>query len=283
MSAVTANRDDSPSDPRAHLDYRSGWRPAVVAGIVAVLAVAVGGIALANSLRGHDDPTPTPSPQAAGHSDSASPSPLPSRTTRPSRSPRPSATTSARRSPSATTSTAATDWPTSYPFFAKTVSSSRALPSREAWLRDVAATLAKSRVRDYLHYRASGGGDKLAINLDIDNTVNQTRFRGAAVPPMASLIAEAHRLGYGILFNTGRDEKIRGNTLALLRHDGYPVDGLCMRRSGEPIAHSKQRCRDEYARRGWTLVANIGNTPPDMAGDGFEMGVPLPNYRMALP
>ena len=85
-------------------------------------------------------------------------------------------------------------------------------------------------------------------------------------------------LGYGILYNTGREDRIRRRTLALLHRDGLPVDGLCMRRSGENLVHSKQRCRDEYARSGWTLVENIGNNPTDLAGDGYELGIMLPNY-----
>ena len=157
--------------------------------------------------------------------------------------------------------------------------SSNTLPGKDAWLADVAATLDRSHAREYLLQRARSGGGRLAINLDIDNTVNETHYSGSgAIPSMGDLIEQAHRLGYGILYNTGREDRIRRRTLALLHRDGLPVDGLCMRRSGENLVHSKQRCRDEYARSGWTLVENIGNNPTDLAGDGYELGIMLPNY-----
>lgn len=167
---------------------------------------------------------------------------------------------------------------TSFPVFGHTVESSDTLPGKDAWLADVAATLDQSRASAYLLQRARSGHGRLAINLDIDNTVNESHYGGSAIPSMYDLVQQAHRLGYGILFNTGREDRIRTRTLALLHRDGLPVDGLCMRRSGEGLVHGKQRCRDEYARAGWTLVENIGNNPTDLAGDGYELGIMLPNY-----
>ncbi len=145
-------------------------------------------------------------------------------------------------------------------------------------MRDVGASLTNAGARDYLAQRARSGEKRLAINLDIDNTVHETYFNGGVIPPMYDLLRYAHELGYAILFNTGRMEGNRAATLSLLRNDGLPVDGLCMRRSGEKLTSSKQRCRAEYARAGWTLVENIGNMSTDFAGTGYELGVVLPRY-----
>ena len=211
----------------------------------------------------------------------ATPSTHPSASSSPNPSVRPHHPRDQHSTPTPTPSP--TPSPTTFPIFGRTVESSTTLPSKGVWLADVVATLERSRASQYLLQRARSGDGRLAINLDIDNTVNETHYSGSgAIASMADLIDEAHRLGYGILYNTGREERIRRRTLALLHRDGLPVDGLCMRRSGEGLVHSKQRCRDEYARAGWTLIENIGNNPTDLAGDGYELGIMLPNYGRRL-
>ncbi|HEX7738278.1 MAG TPA: HAD family acid phosphatase [Marmoricola sp.] len=264
-------------DPGRHLDYRQGGRSAVIAGALAALAAIVGATALAVSLHDHhhDDPagqgvsrptaSPTPTPSAT-----ASPTKRASHKPRPERSSAP---------PSPTPVITAT----SFPVMGHTVESTKGLPSKAGWLADVAATLEQSHAADYLRQRAASGQSHLAINLDIDNTVNESHYSGiGAIPPMAELISLAHDLGYAVLFNTGRSEKLHNSTVALLNRDGFPVDGLCMRQPGEGLVHSKQRCRARYRSQGWTLVENIGNHPTDLTGSGYELGIMLPNYGMRL-
>jgi len=152
------------------------------------------------------------------------------------------------------------------------------VPSKQQWLRDVHTAMTKSGARAYLLRRAASGQKRLALNLDIDNTVNETHFRGRAIPEMLAFTRLAHRHGVAVLFNTGRRTRLRTATLALLRRDGFRVDGLCMRRAGEGLVHSKKRCRRQYAAQGWRLIENIGNNPTDLRGHGYERGVLLPNY-----
>ena len=152
------------------------------------------------------------------------------------------------------------------------------VPSKKRWLRDVHRALHKAHARHYLSVRAESGESGLAINFDIDNTVLATRFGGGAIPEMLRFTRFAHRLGYAILFNTGRSEEQRAKTLAQLRRNHFRVDGLCMRQAGEKLVPSKKRCRREYAQQGWTLVENVGNNPSDMQGHGYERRVRLPNY-----
>jgi hypothetical protein len=152
------------------------------------------------------------------------------------------------------------------------------IPSKKRWLRDVHKALHKAHARHYASVRAQSGEAKLAINFDIDNTVIASHFGGGAIPEMLRFTRFAHRLGYAILFNTGRNESARAKTLAELRRNHFRVDGLCMRQTGERLVPSKKRCRREYIQQGFTLVENVGNSPSDMQGRGYERRVRLPNY-----
>jgi hypothetical protein len=283
IAAVPTNPEDPERPPGRHLDVRRTWRrdalgtpggrrSAVIA-VIAIVAAAVvaGGLVVVGVLR---DRATTTGKAPVGMADRITPSATATRTPTPTTAASATGTTRPTTTPSAQHSTA------TKPRHALVgpVESSARLPSKDQWLRDVAATLDKAEARDYLTERAGSGEKKLAINLDIDNTVHETYYNGGVIPAMHDLLQYAHSLGYGILFNTGRMDGNRAATLALLQRDGLPVDGLCMRRRGEKLAASKQRCREEYAQDGWALVENIGNMPTDFTGTGYELGVMLPRY-----
>jgi predicted secreted acid phosphatase len=153
------------------------------------------------------------------------------------------------------------------------------VPSRDQWLADVKTAMAGSRA--YVRQRVAerGPDEKLAINFDIDNTVLATYYDGGgAIPLMARFSKFLQRQGVAMVFNTGRVASQRSSTLAQLKRNGFPVAGLCLRGQGKTLIYGKQRCRDSFAARGWTLIANVGNNDTDFSGDGYEKAYVLPNY-----
>ncbi len=155
------------------------------------------------------------------------------------------------------------------------------MPSRTAWLHDTVTAL--SGARPYVANRAAKGGQKLALNLDIDNTSLQSYYApGKAIPATLRLTRYAKSKGIYILFNTGRNVSMRKKTIAQLRKAGFVVDGLCAHYKGEPLAKSKQRCRQSFVNNGFTIIANIGNRSTDFTGKNYERSYRLPNYGNRL-
>jgi len=159
----------------------------------------------------------------------------------------------------------------------------RKVPTREQWLADVKAAMKGSR--DYVRGRvaAKTADEKLAINFDIDNTVIATYYDGGgAIPKMARFSRFLQRQHVAMVFNTGRSADQRSRTLNQLTGVGFPVAAVCLRNKGETLPAGKQRCRDSFIDRGWTLIANIGNNDTDFVGDGYERAFRLPNYGGVL-
>jgi predicted secreted acid phosphatase len=160
------------------------------------------------------------------------------------------------------------------------------VPPRDQWLSDVRAAMQGSRA--YVRQRvaeaeaAEAGGaepQRLAISFDIDNTVLATYYDGGGpIRFMLRFATFADDHGVTPLFNTGRKRSLRADTLRELREAGYPVTGLCMRRAGELVTHSKQRCRKRFVSRGFTLIAAIGNNDADFEGGNYDRAYRLPNY-----
>jgi len=151
----------------------------------------------------------------------------------------------------------------------------RKVPSREQWLKDVKGSGA------YLRKRTESGDTGLAVNFDIDNSSIASYYDGhlaGAIPRILKFATVAQNLGVVLVFNTGRLNVQRERTLTQLTDAGYDVAALCMRKKGETIPHGKQRCRNRFAKKGWTLIASVGNNPTDFTGDGYEKAYRLPNY-----
>ena len=156
-------------------------------------------------------------------------------------------------------------------------SSAARMPSKRQWERDVRSALSGSRA--YVGDRVARGGHKLALNLDIDNTSLESYYApGKPVPATLRLVKYAKSKGVAILFNTGRNVRLRAKTIRQLKRAGYPVDGLCAHYSGESLAASKQRCRQSFVNNGFTIIANIGNRGTDFVGGNYERAYELPNY-----
>ncbi len=159
----------------------------------------------------------------------------------------------------------------------------RDAPSRDQWLTDVKAVMEGSHGDIRARVAAKDPEETLAVNFDIDNTVIATYYDGGgAIPKMLKLTRFLQRQHVAVLFNTGRLGSKRVSTLRQLERNGFPVDGLCLRGKGAPLAFGKQRCRDKFIERGYTLIANVGNNDTDFEGDGYETAYVLPNYEGVL-
>lgn len=156
-----------------------------------------------------------------------------------------------------------------------------AVPSKSQWLKDTRSAMFGSRA--WINAAVERGGTRLAVNLDIDNTSLATYYaRRRPVPVVLRFAKYARSKGVAVFFNTGRlDGRLRSITKAL-RAAGYPVNGVCGRRSNERLRVSKQRCRREYTARGFTIVANVGNRSTDFDGGDYERAFKLPDYGNQL-
>jgi hypothetical protein len=135
--------------------------------------------------------------------------------------------------------------------------------------------------RALLDARAAQGGGPLAVNVDIDNTALATDYtKQEPVRPVRRFARQADALGMAVFFNTARprgDGRLR-RVGRVLRAAGFPVSGICGKRPGERKVQSKQRCRQRFIDRGYTLVVNVGNRRTDFVGGGYEHGIRLPSY-----
>jgi hypothetical protein len=161
--------------------------------------------------------------------------------------------------------------------------SAAALPGYSTWVRDTEVALAGSRAFVARRVAARAPGERLALNLDIDNTSLASRYRpGTAAYFTLRLARHAQANGVAVLFNTARDETTLDRAVSQLRTAGFRVDGICGRRADEGVVAGKQRCRAEYAAQGYTVIANIGNRSTDFEGTGYERRYKLPDYGNRL-
>lgn len=169
-----------------------------------------------------------------------------------------------------------------FPLLASAPAEAERLPGKAQWEADVRAAMRGSVA--YLDRRTGGGpgaadGRRLAIVLDIDNTSLATEYAWPRpVRPTLRFARHAHTLGVAVVFVTGRYQDTLRSVRPTLRRAGYPVNRMCGRQHGESLTASKQRCRRALVRRGWTIIANVGNRRTDLAGGDYERGFKLPSY-----
>jgi len=158
-----------------------------------------------------------------------------------------------------------------------------AVPSESRWRYDIRQAMSGSRI--YVAARVDGT-PRLAVNLDIDNTSLATYYdKGEAVWVVHRFAAFAAERGVVTLFNTGRLSGAGrlARVADQLRAAGYTVTAICGRATrDEGLAHSKQRCRAWFVRRGYTLIANVGNRSTDFTGGNYERAFRLPSYGNQL-
>ena len=110
--------------------------------------------------------------------------------------------------------------------------------------------------------------------------------RAKAIAPTLALFNAAKAKGVGVFFITGRHETQRAATAANLRAAGYRGwSALIMRPVGlrpASAADYKSAERAKIAAKGFTIIANVGDQPSDLAGGHAERSFLLPNpfYRI---
>ncbi|MEV6318642.1 HAD family acid phosphatase [Streptomyces sp. NPDC051776] len=157
-------------------------------------------------------------------------------------------------------------------------------PGYDTWRRDLVPVVAEART--YIDQRTRvPTQQKFAIVLDIDNTSLETHYNPShpvpAIPEMRDLAAFARSRGVDVMFVTHRPAEANALTLHNLLHEGYPVDGLYnphVRELGTPKGELKLGKRLEIENLGYTIIANIGNTPTDFQGGHAERQYKLPDY-----
>jgi predicted secreted acid phosphatase len=111
--------------------------------------------------------------------------------------------------------------------------------------------------------------------------------RDPPLAPTLGVFREARELGVAVFFITGRPESQRAATERNLREAGYGgFAGLDMVPDGERYAHAadfKAPRRAAIEDAGYTIVANVGDQPSDLAGGHAERAFLLPNPFYRIP
>lgn len=162
----------------------------------------------------------------------------------------------------------------------------QALPSRQTWLADVTAVT--DTARQYLAARLPDKGIKAAIVLDIDNTALETRYTPSpitpATAPVLQLARQAQDAGAVVFFVTARPEILQPWTELNLRTVGYRWAGLYTRPTFnfDDNQTLKTNARIAIEKKGYTIVANVGNSATDLGGGHAERTFKLPDYNGQL-
>jgi acid phosphatase len=112
------------------------------------------------------------------------------------------------------------------------------------------------------------------------------RGQSTMIPPTMQIFTTAKDRGVTIFFITGRDESQRTATERNLQDTGYTgYERLFMEPTGAhygSAADFKALQRAQIEAQGYTIIANIGDQPSDLAG-GFSQQTylpPNPFYRI---
>lgn len=149
---------------------------------------------------------------------------------------------------------------------------------------------------------------KLAIVLDIDETsisnyskmVNRDfvgdrqkihqeilAANSPAIKPMLALYKDALKQGVKVFFVTGRDQSELAATKTNLERAGYHHwSGLYLRPDGyqqSSIVPFKAKARSQISKKGYTIIATIGDQYSDLMGGFAKKEFKLPNPYYFLP
>jgi predicted secreted acid phosphatase len=153
------------------------------------------------------------------------------------------------------------------------------------WQKDCQAVM--DQALPHLKQRIAAGkpGEKQAIVFDIDNTTLETDF-GFSFPqpankPVLEVAKYAREHGVSLFFVTARPDIITSVTDYNLKQVGYKVSGLYVRGFLDlfrDVAEYKTAQRVAIESKGYTIIANIGNSATDLSGGHAEKTYKLPDY-----
>ncbi|MET9764713.1 HAD family acid phosphatase [Streptomyces sp. NPDC006372] len=155
----------------------------------------------------------------------------------------------------------------------------------DTWQKDCRAVM--DQALPYLKQRiaATKPGEKQAIVFDIDNTTLESDFGFSYPQPANKPVLEAARYaqdrGVALFFVTARPDIIYSFTEYNLKQTGYRVSGLYVRNFIDlfkNVAEYKTAQRVDVEKKGYTIIANIGNSATDLSGGHAERTFKLPDY-----
>ncbi|MEU8654773.1 HAD family acid phosphatase [Streptomyces sp. NPDC048737] len=168
---------------------------------------------------------------------------------------------------------------------ATTTATAQAEVGYDTWQADCLAVM--NQALPYLKQRiaAAKPGEKQAVVLDIDNTTLETDF-GFSYPqpankPVLDVAKYAQEHGVSLFFVTARPGIISGVTDYNLKYVGYKVSGLYVRGLFDlfkDVGAYKTAQRVNIESKGYTIIANIGNSATDLSGGHAEKTFKLPDY-----
>jgi acid phosphatase len=113
------------------------------------------------------------------------------------------------------------------------------------------------------------------------------RGQSTVIPPTMGIFTTAKRHGATIFFITGRDESQRAATERNLHDTGYTgYERLIMEPTGAHYLSAvdfKAPQRAHIEAQGYTIIANIGDQPSDLAGGFAQQTYLLPNPFYRIP
>ncbi|MFI6441402.1 HAD family acid phosphatase [Streptomyces sp. NPDC050759] len=153
------------------------------------------------------------------------------------------------------------------------------------WQTDCQAVMGQALPYLKTRIAATRPGEKQAIVFDIDNTTLETDF-GFSYPapankPVLDVAKYAQEHGVSLFFVTARPDIIASVTNYNLKHVGYQVSGLYVRNFIDlfkDVAAYKTAQRADIENKGYTIIANIGNSTTDLTGGHAEKTFKLPDY-----
>jgi acid phosphatase len=186
----------------------------------------------------------------------------------------------------------------------KTAEQIRAYYDSGAWNRAVKKQANKAKA--YLVKRTHGKhkAKKPALVLDIDETSLDnykclsstadgipynpavyagcvTKFDAPAIKPVLSLFKRAKELKVKVFFITGRPEGIRAGTLENLKAAGFTGKYELILQPADYTEESKvpykSGARKQIQKRGFKIIANVGDQQSDLKGGYSERTFKLPN------
>ncbi|MGW1269517.1 HAD family acid phosphatase [Streptomyces sp. NPDC002491] len=153
------------------------------------------------------------------------------------------------------------------------------------WQRDCQTVMNQALPALKQRIAAARPGEKQAIVFDIDNTTLETDY-GFSYPapankPVLEVAKYAQEHGVSLFFVTARPGIIAGVTDYNLKTVGYKVSGLYVRGFLDlfkDVAAYKTAQRVTIESKGYTIIANIGNSATDLSGGHAETTYKLPDY-----
>ncbi|WP_329412378.1 hydrolase [Streptomyces sp. NBC_00704] len=166
-----------------------------------------------------------------------------------------------------------------------TASAAAAKVDYATWQQDCQAVMNQALPALKQRIAAAKPGEKQAIVFDIDNTTLESDFGfhypAPANKPVLDVARYAQEHGVALFFVTARPGIISGVTDYNLKTVGYDVSGLYVRGFLDlfkDVAAYKTAQRVTIESKGYTIIANVGNSATDLSGGHAETTYKLPDY-----